>query len=267
MVHDAMSKPSPRQLTLISNQLLTPHMRRLVLGDESLADFPDVYPGSYIKLLFNAQGETDLSQLTQEQRPAMRTYSIRALDKLNARLTLDVVMHGKGHETGPGSNWAATAKPGQPICIAGPGHLAKHAALEEGADWVFFVGDATALPAIACYLHSLPAQTVGYALIQVKSVDDIQPLSAPAGVEIRWLQEEARQSLPEQVMALPWLPGRVGVWVACEFDMMRALRGYFRNQRNVPHQDIYISSYWRRGKPEDLHVIDKREDAQQFEAG
>ncbi len=49
------------------------------------------------------------------------------------------------------------------------------------------------------------------------------------------------------------------MWCACEFDDMRALRDYFRNQRNVEHDRIYISSYWKNGVSEDGHKVLKRQ--------
>lgn len=267
-----MSKLAPLALTVLTNHLLTPHMRRLRLQAESIAPLEQVSAGSYLKLLFNAQGNTDISQLTDGQRPAMRTYSIRAIDRSQQILTLDVVMHGQGQETGPGSDWASKAEMGEQIYMVGPGHLANSAAMEEGADWYYFVGDATALPAISTYLEALPAHAHahaharGRAVIQVKTKADQQALLRPEGIKLDWVVEEEGQSLLAQVSQLDWLEGRVAVWVACEFDGMRQLRQYFRNERAVPHQDIYISSYWRRGKPEDKHVIDKRIDAQAYTA-
>ncbi|MBN7821278.1 siderophore-interacting protein [Bowmanella yangjiangensis] len=259
-----MSKLSPISLTLLRNQELTPHMRRLTLKAPCVADFEQVSAGSYIKLLFNSYGGTDLTQLAESQRPAMRTYSIRALDRQRQTLTLDIVMHGQGEETGPGSNWAVNAQVGEQIDMVGPGHLAKNAAIEEGADWYFLVGDATALPAISTYLEALPNKAEGHALILVKSRADAQSLKAPKGMQVQWCYAQEGNELLTETLRIDWLPGRVAVWVACEFDDMRLLRQYFRNQRSVPHQDIYISSYWRRGKPEDQHVIDKRYDAEAY---
>ena len=60
---------------------------------------------------------------------------------------------------------------------------------------------------------------------------------------------------------LPWFSGVVSVWGACEFDDMRALRGYFRNEKEVQKDKIYISSYWKSDGPEDGHKVIKREDA------
>jgi NADPH-dependent ferric siderophore reductase len=43
---------------------------------------------------------------------------------------------------------------------------------------------------------------------------------------------------------------------------MRALRQYFRNDRDVEREFIYISSYWKNGVTEEGHKVIKREDAE-----
>ncbi|EGU61267.1 utilization protein for catechol-siderophore, partial [Vibrio nigripulchritudo ATCC 27043] len=53
------------------------------------------------------------------------------------------------------------------------------------------------------------------------------------------------------------------VWCATEFSTMRQLRKYFRNEREVERDEIYISSYWKQGRTEDQHKIDKRKDAEE----
>ncbi len=52
-----------------------------------------------------------------------------------------------------------------------------------------------------------------------------------------------------------------------EFDSMRALRQYFRNEKEVDRENIYISSYWKQGVSEDGHKVIKREDAESNNSG
>ncbi|MDO6804479.1 SIP domain-containing protein, partial [Wenyingzhuangia sp. 1_MG-2023] len=67
-------------------------------------------------------------------------------------------------------------------------------------------------------------------------------------------------ALLQRVVAAEWLSGRVAVWVACEFHKMKALRRYFRQQRQTGRKETYISSYWKLGRSEDEHKVDKRAD-------
>ena len=42
---------------------------------------------------------------------------------------------------------------------------------------------------------------------------------------------------------------------------MRALRRYFREERDVARGSLYVSSYWKQGVSEDQHKIVKQQDA------
>ena len=55
------------------------------------------------------------------------------------------------------------------------------------ADWYLFVGDMTALPAIAANLEKLPTESSGIALLEINSLEDKQDLRKPEGVEVRWI--------------------------------------------------------------------------------
>lgn len=86
-------------------------------------------------------------------------------------------------------------------------------------------------------------------------------LNAPTGMQVEWITEST--TLADAVRTYPWLDGQVSVWCACEFDDMRGLRQYFRNERQVERNNIYISSYWKQGVTEDGHKVLKRRDAEE----
>ncbi|MFS1443115.1 MULTISPECIES: siderophore-interacting protein [unclassified Vibrio] len=80
---------------------------------------------------------------------------------------------------------------------------------------------------------------------------------------ITWLiEDETEETLSQTVRSIEWLDGQVSVWTACEFESMRELRQYFRNEKEVAKENIYISSYWKRGVTEDGHKVLKQQDAQ-----
>ena len=87
------------------------------------------------------------------------------------------------------------------------------------------------------------------------SEKDIQQLQRPKGIEIHWITET---SMADEVLTLTWLEGEVMVWCACEFNVMRELRQYFRNDKEVQRDNLYISSYWKQGASEDSHKAIKR---------
>ncbi|MDP2608654.1 MULTISPECIES: siderophore-interacting protein [unclassified Oceanobacter] len=266
-----MSRPSPRELVVHSSSRLTTNMQRLVFSGDALADFPVDSASGYIKLMFTADGQPLTPATALEgQRPLMRTYTVRAFDPDKFQLTVDCALHNHGPQpAGPAASWAARAQPGERILVGGPGPTKL---IDNSADWYFLAGDMTALPAISCNLEQLPAEARGYAVIEIASAEDRQSLECPAGVEVIWVVDETSPELAQaesmatssallqRVVAAEWLSGRVAVWVACEFHKMKALRRYFRQQRQTGRKETYISSYWKLGRSEDEHKVDKRAD-------
>ncbi|EGQ7739648.1 siderophore-interacting protein [Vibrio parahaemolyticus] len=251
-------KPQPKTLVVTDTETITTNMQRITLQGEALSHFPRDCEGSYIKLLFNDMGGADLSILSEDDRPIMRTYTIRRFHLETNSIEVDFVRHvTQDLQCGFAARWAMAAQKGDTISIVGPGSISN---LNTEADWFFMAADMTALPALSAKIRTLPEEAKGYAVISVMSPADIQPLRAPAGMELIWLTEG--QTLADSVRELEWLDGNASIWCACEFDSMRALRQYFRNEKEVDRENIYISSYWKKGVSEDGHKVIKREDAE-----
>jgi NADPH-dependent ferric siderophore reductase len=252
-----MKKPPVRELTLVGSTQITPNMQRLTFFSETLSQLANDCEGGYIKLMFNSEGGTDLTGLSNEQRPNMRTYTIRKFDQTTNTIEVDFVRHITDDQScGFAARWAMQAEIGSRIHMGGPGPVSE---LNLEADWFFMVADMTALPALAAKVKSLPSNAKGYAVIKVIEKCDIQHFPSPAGLNIIWIEEH--ESLEANVRNLPWLEGKVAVWTACEFDSMRALRQYFRNEKEVERGNIYISSYWKQGVSEEGHKVIKQQDA------
>lgn len=263
-----MAKKELRTLTVVSSNTLTPHMQRIVLTGEELVTFPHDSESGYIKFLFSQQGDIVSSkeqlEMLAPDKPLMRTYTVRKFEPATKKLTVDFVLH-KDSE-GPASKWAQIAAEGDEVVIVGPGPIKL---VDNRADWFLFAGDMTALPAISCNLEQLPPEAKGYAVIEISSELDIQPISVPAGVEIKWVISDShsdQEKFLDTVFALQWLDGQPYVWCACEFGAMKQLRKHFKFSRHIDKRSIYISSYWKRGNSEDQHKIAKQKDATQEES-
>ncbi|MEN2750362.1 siderophore-interacting protein [Psychrobacter sp. FBL11] len=247
-----MAKPNPRVLEVKGITDITPNMRRITLGGEGMQGFPADQESGYIKLMF--AGEVG-------QKPIMRTYTI--IQQRADEIDVDFVLHGLNHNgcEGPASHWAKTVQVGDTILIGGPG---PKKLINHEADWVLLAGDMTALPAITVNLAKLPKDATGYAVIEVLSEDDIQPLQKPENITIHWVinpaTTDSHYPLLDKINTLDWLDGEVAVWAACEFNSMRALRLYFK-EKSVNKAYFYISSYWKLDNSEDEHKVIKREDA------
>lgn len=246
-----MAKSKQRSLSVLQCEHPSPNVRRITLGGPELEGFPDHQESAYIKLI--------LPDSHSKKGHIMRTYTIRKHRPEQQAFDIDFVQHGNNS---PGFNWARQAKIGDTISISGPGATKL---VDFNADWFLLVGDMTALPAISVNIEQLPHNAKGYAVIEVMDSSDIQPLKTPEQFEIHWLinpQPGSENTLTlNKVKELDWLGGRPYIWAACEFNDMRALRHYFKKERGVDKNDLYISSYWKKGISEEKHKVVKQFDA------
>ncbi len=267
---------------VVRTEQLNPHIVRVVLGGKGFDTFtPNGNTDSYVKLVF-VDDDIDVSKLTSfkrqltldsfdklppEQRPTVRTYTVRRADTHEREITIDFVVHGDHGVAGP---WAASATPGQRLFVMGPsGAYAPH----PDADWHLFAGDEAALPAISAALEALPDNAKGYAFIEVASTEDEIELTAPDGVLVRWIHRGGRADLVlddaagdrapliAAVKEAAWLPGQVQVFIHGEAQaVMHNLRPYIRKERGVDAKwASSISGYWRRGRTEETFRQWKRE--------
>ncbi|NEE06368.1 siderophore-interacting protein [Streptomyces sp. SID7499] len=257
----------PRRLhtaQVVRTERLTPHMQRVVLGGEGLAEFTaGTCTDHYVKLLFPPTGVTypepfDLQrvkdELPREQWPVTRTYTVRQWDAEHRELTLDFVIHGDEGLAGP---WAVRVRPGETVRFMGPGGAY---APDPDADWHLLVGDESALPAIACALEALPRGARAYAFVEVSGPEEEQKIDSD--VDVVWLHRGGRplgEALVEAVRNLEFPEGRVHAFVHGEAHFVKQLRHLLRVERRVAREDLSISGYWRKGHNEDGWQASKRE--------
>ncbi|MDQ0924824.1 NADPH-dependent ferric siderophore reductase [Pseudarthrobacter sp. W1I19] len=264
----ATKKSRPQvNLTVIRREELSPHMVRIVAGGDGFADFSNNdFVDRYVKIVFPQPGieypsPLDLwsirETMPREQWPFTRTYTVRWVDETARELAIDFVVHGDEGLAGP---WAAQAQPGDVLTFTGPGGAYNPA---PDADWYLFAGDEAALPAIAAVIESLPAEAAGLAFLEVDSDADIQPIAAPAGLELRWLTRNGVPAgdsnlLVEAVAEAAWPAGRVDVFAHGERGYMKALRDVFFKQRGLDRKQVSLSGYWAKGRVEDVFQAEKK---------
>lgn len=257
-----MARPSPRLLRVVRAHLVTPHMRRIVLTGDDLGGFPEGHESGNFKLLLPPADGSPLNFESirggQGPRPIVRTYTLRHYDAVNQEVTVDFMMH-RNH--GPASGWAAQASVGDEVGFAGPG---QPKFVDFSADWFFFAGDMSALPAISANIERLPSDAKGHAVLEVLSDEDCQSLAFPKGLTVTWVinptPERVSDQLLDAVKRQPWLQGQPSVWVAGESTATRALRRYFKHDREVDKHNMYASGYWQVGMTEDVHQVEKRKE-------
>lgn len=261
-----MSKQRPAHLTVLRVHDVTPHMRRLVLGDgPDAAGFDQLAAGwkgfsdSYVKLVFLAAGHTypdplDLDEvratMPPEAWPVLRTYTLRRFDPQAREVWIDFVVHGDAGVAGP---WAAQAQPGDTVYLRGPGGAYRP---DPAADHHLLVGDEAALPAIAASIEALPAGARATAFVEVSDASEEQPVQTAGDVELVWLHRGSAAPgstslLDEAVRAWDWPEGVVHAFVHGESTLLRTVRPYVVGERGVPRDGLSVSAYWRLGDTEE----------------
>ncbi|OBJ92980.1 NADPH-dependent ferric siderophore reductase [Mycolicibacterium fortuitum] len=259
---------------VVRREQLTDHMVRLVLGANGANGFdtfsPNEFSDAYVKLVIVPAGVDvevlpkpltldSFQELPAEQRPTVRTYTVRNVDSERGEITIDFVVHG---EQGVAAPWAAAVQPGEPAYLMGPSGAY---APDPAADWHLLAGDEAALPAISAALEVMPDNAIGKVFIEVAGPEDEVELSVPDGVEVAWIYRGGRADLVGDeragdnaplvaaVKETAWLPGQVQVFIHGEAQaVMHNLRPYIRKERGVPAKwAASISGYWRRGRTEE----------------
>lgn len=252
-------RPGPRVLTVKTAWRLTPNMIRVVFAGPELAGFPEGRDGGNCKLMIPDVGETRGSfadRLADGPKPITRTYTVRKYDAQTGELSIDFVAHG---DNGPASRWASHATAGDFLGFAGPS-APKVARFD--ADWYLVAADPSAIPVAAAALEAMPRNAKGLAIFEVTAPEDRQDIDIPEGIDAHWLvhpiplfPSTAQEDL---IRAFDWPTGRVQTCIAGESSVIRSLRGFLANEKQVPRDDTYISGYWKIGMVEDEHQAAKR---------
>jgi NADPH-dependent ferric siderophore reductase len=265
-----------RELTraqVLRVQWITPHMIRVVIGGEGLAGFgAGAFTDHYVKLLFPVPGVTypepfDMDavhrDLPREHWPRIRSYTVRTWDPHALEMSIDFVYHGDEGLAGP---WAANSQPGDEVLFMGPGGA--YAPSEE-ADWHLFVGDESALPAIAASLEALPEGASARVFVEVSGSGEEQELVTAGDAKLVWLHRgdaPVGEALVEAVQDLEFPPGTVHAFVHGEAGFVKRLRRHLRIGRGIPLEQLSISGYWRLGTDDEGWRATKAEWNREVEA-
>ena len=229
-----------RILTVVKTEWLSPAMVRVIFTGDPMA-----HPGfsdTYIKLVFVG---------------VRRAYTVRWVD--GDEFAVDFVVHGDEGLAGP---WAASAVAGDQLTYVGP-----------GGDWSprpsanchLFVGDESALPAIASGLDALlAANPAATALVfaEVATEADRYPLPLGPNVRVTWVLRDGAAygtKLVDAVMAALFPAGDVEAFVHGNAEMVRPLRRYLLGERGLPREHLSVSGYWRSGMTDEGWRASKRD--------
>jgi NADPH-dependent ferric siderophore reductase len=254
-----MARIDSRDVNVVRFEDVTPRYRRVVLGGESLADFPwaDFSAPDHVKVFFphpesgelvsSRQGEDEEWFITGGSTdPIHRDYTVRAFDPETHELTLDFVVH----DHGIAGRWVADVKIGDPLVLNGP---SANWLLPENFAHYLALGDEPALPAIARVIEEAPAGSRVTALIEVEDAEDEQKLTGKADVDVRWIHRktapvgEGHLSPLETALRGLDLPSDVFVFAAGETNNIKPIRRYLRREVGLPKEQLIVDGYWKRG--------------------
>lgn len=260
------SKPSPYRgpymLQVVRTEQLAPSYLRVVLGGESLASYNPESAGAHLKLLVPRPGQEKPFlpivgegrpkwEVAPEERPFVRTYSIRSIDVEQRELTIEFVLH---HHDGPAASWARNAKVGDWVAVSASGSRHEFPAHTK---WYLFAGDATALPSIMALIERLPASAEGIVLLEVANEGEIIAGLDTSPLPVRWLLREDAESpatfLLDAIRAVEVPVEHAAVYVAGEATEMSAIRAHFRQTLKMPREQVYVLPYWKRGDAEEAY--------------
>ena len=239
---------------VVTTERLTPGLVRVVLGGGDLArlTMPDA-TDAYVNAAFRPAGasydevfdpQTVRESHPDEPQPARRRYTVRAWDPTAHLLTIDFVVHGDQGVAGP---WAAAAAPGDVLVFTGPSGGYRP---DPATDWHLFVGDESALPAVAASLEALPPSAHAVVRLVCDGPRHEVDLPSNADVDVRWLhrsrEPEDVDLLVGAVRDLAFPPGRPFGFVHGEADEIRAVRQHLLHDRGLTRRDLSCSPYWRR---------------------
>ena len=238
-----------KEFKVSNKKQITPNMTRITLIGNNLQDFNYDQIGGYVKIYFlNKKGEK-----------LLRPYTVKDYREELCEIDIDFAIHD--NDNAIASNWAEKAKIGDKISLTGPSPKQN---LNNNADWFYFVGDMSAIPAITVNLESLPKNSKGIAVLEIFNECDMQKIKLPNDIEILWVinhNDSDDKLLINKIKSLVWLKGKPFIWVACEFSKMKILREFFKVQKKIEKKDIYISSYWKKGLNQEEHKIVKKKDS------
>ena len=167
--------PPLRRVAVRRVEARSPRLLRVTLAGEGLAGFEPGLPGGSVRLLLPPSSRSTSASPSElvlptwngneyryddGTRPPIRTLTPLRFSPDDGELDIEVVLHGSG----PLSAWAASARPGAPAAVSGPGR-----GYEVDADCRSFLlaGDESALPALGLLVAAMPPEADVSVIVEI----------------------------------------------------------------------------------------------------
>lgn len=199
--------------------------------------------------------------LPAETRHPLRTYTPRHVRPDAQEVDIDFFIHDP---SGPASQWALKARPGDRLVISGPDVRSQDREL--GIQWcppvspvmVLLAGDEAALPAMSAIVASLTSRVVGAVFLEADSLTSCPPMKAvPRGVRVSVVTR--LKHCPGQALHAAlnkWAEGeaksaeaageRFAAWIATESTVVAHIKAELISAGINPAV-VIGQGYWRAG--------------------
>lgn len=237
---------------------LSPHLRRIILSGPELADFPTGQDGAHVKVLLPHIGDSLPNLDINGANPALkRSYTIREFDAANRELVIDFVVN---RHQGPFTNWAAQAKVGDYVGIAGPG---ARKLTNFNTDSYLLIGDITAVNAVNGYAKLTPPHADLRALITVPTRADIIAMDNTERIQLVWrIEDENPADIAECARTVAAeMQGNTQVFIGLEASQLRAVKSMLLDELEFKRLNIHATGYWKKGMDADRFNADKKRNA------
>ncbi|MEM9339501.1 MAG: siderophore-interacting protein [Bacteroidota bacterium] len=231
---------TPTVLRVKNKTQLTPNMLRITFNGEGLLNFPSGQNGAHIKLVIPNGND----------RPKVRTYTVRDFDAETKELTVDFALH---QPAGPATSWAIHSQEGYEVGMVGPG---PKKLVTDAAGWYLFAADMSAMPAAIASIEELPEDAEGEVFFEITDEKDKQEFDKPDRLKVHWLVHSQPHTQSDQqleaIQAID-IPPSPNVFVAGELGAIKKIKSYLLKTLEITSRNLYISSYWKIGANEEEH--------------
>ena len=245
-------EPAVRRLNVAAIRKLSPGFVRITLTGDDLVGFVSSGPAEHCKLFLPDPATGTISAPTlvdgAMQRPERGSMIVRDYTPREFRggespeLDFDFYLHGDG----PASAWAAAAAVGDPLVVAGP-RASRMPPV--GAARVALAADESALPALARWIETLPAEVEIVVFATVSNESDAAYLE-PAHVNrarLVWVDNQT-DALERALRACGPISDDTYVWAAGEATSLIPVRRYLRRELGLPASQVKVDGYWKQGE-------------------
>jgi NADPH-dependent ferric siderophore reductase len=223
-------EPAARELRVVRAERLTSTMTRVTVGGEALDGFSATGPEDHVKLVFPAPPGQRI----------LRDYTPAVFDEAARELSLDFVVHG---DDGPATRFASTARPGDPIVVAGPRGSRMP---PQGARKYVLIADEAALPALSRWIEAVRWDAEVLAFVQ-SDAQDVLDYPIPTGDRVAVTRIGTGADAALAALEGPGIDDTTYVWAAGEATGLIPVRRLLRRERGLGKDRAKVDGYWKRG--------------------